>query len=132
PLLRAPSEGEDIAADYRHLGLTLGRHPLALLRAHLEARNARRAREVRDLPHGARVNAAGLVITRQRPASAAGVTFVTIEDETGHLNLVVWQQVAERQRRTLLGARLLGVRGRVQKQGEVLHVVADRLDDYSD
>jgi error-prone DNA polymerase len=131
PLLRQPSEGEDIAADYRYLGLSLGRHPLALLRKPLSTMQILEARAVRALEHGARAHAAGLVITRQRPSSASGVIFVTLEDETGYLNLVVWDKLARRQRRILLGASLLGVEGRVQKEGEVLHLVARRLFDYS-
>ena len=82
-------------------------------------------------PNGARVTVAGLVLVRQRPGTAKGVIFVTLEDETGYLNLIVWQNVAERERSALLGAKLLGVRGRVQKEGEVLHVVAEKLHDYS-
>ncbi|HEU4620061.1 MAG TPA: error-prone DNA polymerase, partial [Gammaproteobacteria bacterium] len=131
PLLGRPCEGEDITADYRYLGLTLGRHPLALLRADLEEMRIRPARQVAALPDGARVHAAGVVITRQRPSSASGVIFVTLEDETGYVNLVVWNRVAERDRAALLGATLLGVKGRVQKEGEVLHVVAEKLYDYS-
>ncbi len=131
PLLGRPSEGQDIAADYRHLGLTLGRHPLALLRSRLERMRVRPAQDVAGMPAAARVHTGGIVVTRQRPSSAAGVTFVTLEDETGYLNLIVWERVAERCRRALLGARLLGVRGRVQREGEVLHVVADQLYDYS-
>ncbi|HEX7081944.1 MAG TPA: error-prone DNA polymerase [Gammaproteobacteria bacterium] len=131
PMLRRPSEGEDIAADYRRLGFTLGRHPLALLRARLVRMGLRSAAEVHALDDGERVHAAGIVITRQRPSSASGVIFVTLEDETGYLNLIVWARVAERERRPLLGARLLGVTGRVQKEGEVLHVIAERLYDYS-
>jgi error-prone DNA polymerase len=84
------------------------------------------------LAPGTRVTAAGLVITRQRPSSAAGVTFVTLEDETGYLNLVVWERLAERARKALLGAALLGVEGTVQKEGDVLHVIAERLVDYSE
>jgi error-prone DNA polymerase len=131
PMLRRPTEGEDLAADYRHLGLTLGRHPLALLRARLSAMNVRDARTVAELDHGMTVRAAGLVITRQRPSSASGVTFVTLEDETGYLNLVVWDSLAQRTRRVLLGAALLGVVGKVQKEGAVLHVIAERLYDHS-
>jgi len=131
PLLKVPTEGQDIAADYRNLGFTLGRHPLALLRDSLLAMHIEQASTVTELEHGASACAAGLVITRQRPGSAAGVTFVTIEDETGYLNLVVWERVAESQRPILLGATLLGVRGKVQKEGEVVHVVADRLYDHS-
>jgi error-prone DNA polymerase len=131
PLLGRPSEGEDITADYRYLGLSLGRHPLALLRDDLREMRVRSAADVAALPSGARVHAAGIVITRQRPSSAAGVTFVTLEDETGYLNLIVWERVAERERSALLGATLLGIKGRVQKEGEVLHLVADKLYDYS-
>jgi len=132
PLLRRPTEGEDIAADYRHLGVSLGRHPLALLRDRLSARRISTARAIAALEHGTRVRAAGLVITRQRPGSASGVTFVTLEDETGYVNLVVWDKLAEQARRALLGAALLGVLGTVQKEGQVLHVVAERLVDHTD
>jgi error-prone DNA polymerase len=131
PMLRRPTEGEDIAADYAHVGVSLGRHPLFLLRSRLDAVGVTTARAVAELPAGARVRAAGLVITRQRPSSASGVTFVTLEDETGYVNLVVWERLAERARRALLGARLLGVVGTVQKESGVLHVIAEQLIDYS-
>lgn len=131
PLLRAPAEGEDIVADYRSLGLTLGRHPLALLRPKLTAAGWLTAAELWQLPSGERVRTGGLVLTRQRPGSASGVTFVTVEDETGQANLIVWRSLAERQRRVLLGARLLGVSGMLQREGDVLHVVAKRLEDRS-
>jgi error-prone DNA polymerase len=131
PLLRAPREGEDIVADYAHTGLTLRRHPLALLRRRLEARGFVTAAGLRELAHGARVRAAGLVITRQRPGSAQGVTFVTLEDETGSINLIVWRDVGERQRRALVGSRLMGVAGELQVEGEVLHVVVRRIADLS-
>jgi error-prone DNA polymerase len=132
PLLRRPSEGEDISADYRYLGLSLRRHPLALLRRRLSAMRICNARDVTELCHGARVHTAGLVITRQRPSSASGVIFVTLEDETGYVNLVVWDSLAQRARRALLGATLLGVTGKVQKEGAVLHVIAERLYDHSE
>ena len=131
PMLRRPGEGDAIVADYQHLGLSLRRHPLALLRRHLDRRSYLSASGVYALPDGESVRAAGLVITRQRPGSAAGVVFVTLEDETGYLNLIVWNSLVERQRRDLLNSRLLGVQGVVQKQGEVLHVVAQRLEDLS-
>ncbi|HEY7673580.1 MAG TPA: error-prone DNA polymerase [Gammaproteobacteria bacterium] len=131
PLLRRPTEGEEIAADYRRLGLTLGRHPLALLRARLEALGVQTAAAVRDLPNGARTCSAGLVITRQRPSSAAGVTFVTVEDESGYLNLIVWERLAERAHQALVGAALLGFKGTVQKEHNVVHVIAERLYDHS-
>ncbi|HSC16563.1 MAG TPA: error-prone DNA polymerase [Gammaproteobacteria bacterium] len=132
PILRRPTEGEDIAADYAHIGVSLGRHPLILLRNKLDLAGIKTAREVADLAAGARVRSAGLVVTRQRPSSASGVTFVTLEDETGYLNLVVWERLAERDRRALLGARLLGVVGVVQKESGVLHVIADELIDHSE
>ncbi|MSQ91681.1 MAG: error-prone DNA polymerase [Gammaproteobacteria bacterium] len=131
PLLRAPSEGEDIVADYRAVGLTLGRHPLALLRSQLDACGWMPAADVLRLADGARVTTGGIVLTRQRPGSASGVIFVTLEDETGHVNLVVWSRIADRHRKVLLGARLLGVRGRLQREGNVLHVVVERLEDRS-
>jgi error-prone DNA polymerase len=131
PLLRRPTEGEDVAADYATLGLTLGRHPLALLRPRLDGLGFRAAAVVRALAHDAGVAAAGIVITRQRPASASGVVFVTLEDETGYLNLIVWERLAQRARRALLESCLLGVRGRVQREGEVLHLIARELVDLS-
>jgi error-prone DNA polymerase len=132
PMLRRPTEDEDIAADYRHLGLTLGRHPLALLRAELDALRVRSASGVADLAHGTRVRTAGLVITRQRPSSASGVMFVTLEDETGYINLVVWDSLAQSERRVVAGAALMGVVGKVQREGEVLHVIAEHLFDHSE
>src|SRR5262245_11118939 len=114
PILRRPTEGEDIAADYAHIGVSLGRHPLILLRNKLDLAGIRTAREVAALTAGARVRSAGLVITRQRPSAASGVTFVTLEDETGYLNLVVWERLAERDRRAVLGAKWLGGGGIVQ------------------
>jgi error-prone DNA polymerase len=132
PMLRRPTEGEDITADYRHLGVSLGRHPLELLRGRLDVLRVLDARTVAGLPHGARVRSAGIVITRQHPSSASGVTFVTLEDETGYLNLVVWESLAQSARRALLGAALLGVVGKVQKEGAVLHVIAERLYDHSE
>jgi error-prone DNA polymerase len=131
PLLRAPREGEAIVADYASLGLTLRRHPLALLREQLASLHLCSARELQSVPHGLQARTGGLVVTRQRPGSASGVTFVTLEDETGHVNLIVWWQVAERYGRALVGARLLGASGTVQREGEVLHLVVARLYDYS-
>jgi len=131
PMLRSPTEGEDIVADYAHAGLTLGRHPLALLRSRLGARGFVAASGLREFRHGAKVRTAGLVITRQRPGSAGGVTFVTLEDETGSVNLIVWRDVAERQRRALVGSRLMGVAGELQVEGEVRHVIVHRMTDLS-
>ncbi|MBN8280147.1 MAG: error-prone DNA polymerase, partial [Gammaproteobacteria bacterium] len=131
PLLRAPTEGQDLVADYQSLGLTLGRHPLALLRGRLRRQGLCTASELQEARDEARVHTAGIVTTRQRPGSAEGVTFVTLEDETGYINLIVWRRLAERQRRVLLESRLLGVWGEVQRQGDVLHVIATHLEDHS-
>jgi error-prone DNA polymerase len=131
PLLPAPGEGEDIVADYRALGFTLGRHPLALVRPVLERDGWIAAAEVARLADGAPVATGGIVVTRQRPGSAGGVIFMTLEDETGYVNLVVWSRIADAHRRAMLGARLLGVRGRLQREGEVRHVVVDALEDRS-
>jgi hypothetical protein len=131
PLLRAPREGHDIVADYASLGLTLRRHPLALLRDKLEKRGVTDTQALWGLPNGRWVTAAGLVITRQRPGSASGVTFVTLEDEVGYVNLIVWKRVADEQRAALLESRLLEVRGQVQREGDVLHVIARRLVNLS-
>ncbi|HUO95015.1 MAG TPA: error-prone DNA polymerase [Steroidobacteraceae bacterium] len=131
PLLRAPREGEDIVADYRSLGLSLGRHPLALLRPRLAAKGLLRAEEVRGLPQGARIRTCGIVLVRQRPGSASGVTFVTLEDETGVVNLVVWRNVGERWRRPLLESRLLEAGGTLQREGDVVHLIVERLVDRS-
>jgi error-prone DNA polymerase len=131
PLLRAPTEGREIAADYRSMGLTLGRHPLALLRDRLAEDGLVSAAELNAAPHGVRAAYAGIVINRQRPGSAKGVVFVTLEDETGHVNVIVWKTVAEAWRRPLLGARLLEVAGQVQREGPVVHLVAERMADRS-
>jgi DNA-directed DNA polymerase III PolC len=131
PLLRAPQESHDIVADYASTGLTLRRHPLALLRELLAKRGIIPTQELWDRPNGEWVTTAGLVITRQRPGSAGGVTFVTMEDELGYVNLIVWERVAAAQREALLESRLLEVRGKLQREGDVLHVIAQRLTDLS-
>ena len=131
PLLRRPSEGEDIIADYSSLGLTLGRHPLALLRRQLDRRHFITAEMLGRARHGESIRTVGLVIMRQRPGTATGVVFVTLEDETGIINLIVWSSLVETQRRELLNARLLGVIGEVQREGEVIHVIAKRLEDHT-
>ena len=131
PLLAPPTEGQNIAADYRTQGLTLGRHPLALLRADLEAAHIVTSAGLRDLPHGRVVRVAGIVTARQRPQSAGGVMFITLEDETGYVNLIVWERVWSRARRIASGSRLLEVAGMLQKEGGVTHVVAQKLFDRS-
>ncbi len=131
PLLRSPTGGEDLIADYQTLGLTLGRHPLALLRRTFDRMRLCTASDISITNHGAFARAAGLVINRQRPSTASGVIFVTLEDETGQINLVVWPWIAERQRRIVLHARLLVASGTVERDGEVVHLIAGRLEDHS-
>ena len=131
PALAAPGEGESIVVDYASTGLTLGRHPLALLRSRLKGLRLSTAAELSGFPHGRLARAAGIVTGRQRPGTASGVVFVTLEDETGNVNVVVWNNLVEKQRRELLGARLLGVYGVLERQGEVVHLIAQRLVDYS-
>ncbi|MES3025843.1 MAG: error-prone DNA polymerase [Pseudomonadota bacterium] len=131
PLLRAPSEGDEIVGDYRSQGLTLGRHPLALLRPQLLERRFMPAATLHDYKQGQLARACGIVTVRQRPSTAKGVLFVTLEDETGNVNVIVWPSLVEQQRREVLGATLLGVYGVWQKEGEVRHLVAKRLVDMS-
>lgn len=130
--LPTPTVGENLFADYTMLGTTLGPHPLALLRPELRARRCRSSRELQAVEHGRNVSVAGLVTGRQRPGTASGVTFVTLEDEFGNLNVVVWRDLAERQRKTLVGAQLLRVDGRWESVGEVRHLIAGRLSDLSE
>jgi error-prone DNA polymerase len=129
PLLATPTEAQSIVADMAAVGLTLGRHPLALLREQLHAEGLLCTADLAQLPQGQWARTAGLVLVRQRPASAGGVTFMTLEDETGQLNLIVWRNIAERFRRALVEAALLEVQGTVQREGPVLHLVARRLID---
>jgi len=131
PALPPPTEGQDIVADYRSLSLTLRRHPLALLRDRLRRRRLVTAAEISEAPQGRIVRTAGIVIGRQRPDTASGVVFVTLEDETGATNVIVWRDVGDRQRRELLGAKLLAVFGKVEREGQVVHLLAGRLADLS-
>ena len=129
--LPAPATGEDVLSDYRATGLTLGAHPLSLLRERLRRRRVLDSRQLGALPHGRGAFAAGLVTQRQRPATARGTVFVTLEDEHGMVNVVVWQDLAARRRKALLGSRLLGVRGRWEQVDGVRHLIARDLEDLS-
>ncbi len=131
PLLPLPSEAQNILQDYTSTGVSLRRHPLALLRRQLQARHYLQATELARLDDGAQAATAGLVINRQSPGTAGGVVFVTLEDESGYSNIIVWPAYAQAQRRPLRSARLLGVRGHVQKQDGVLYLVAGQLQDLS-
>ncbi|HRQ64916.1 MAG TPA: error-prone DNA polymerase [Xanthomonadaceae bacterium] len=126
-VLRPPTAWENVVADYARVGHTLDAHPLKLLRPRLRAQRWKAAREVQALAHGTPVRAAGLVRLRQRPGTASGVTFLTLEDETGWLNVVVWRKLAERQRRALLESHLLGIDGVFEQAEGVRHLIAGRL-----
>ncbi len=131
-VLRPPTTAENVLADYKTTGLTLDTHPLKLLRPQLRARRMRTVAQVQALAHGTPARVAGLVTLRQRPGTASGVTFVTLEDETGWLNLIVWRDLAERQRRVLLESQMLGVVGELQKAEGVVHLLAHRLENLGD
>jgi len=129
------AEGEEIVFDYASLGLTLRRHPLALLRPRLKRRNFLTLHELQQLPDGTRVAACGIVTTRQQPQTANGTIFVTLEDETGPINVIVWRSVREKQREPLLQSRLLAVRGIWQRDvdsgGQVCHLIAEKMEDLT-
>jgi len=129
--LKPMTAGGEVVEDYSHVGLTLRRHPVAFLRADLQARRIVTCADAMQARDGAWLEAAGLVLIRQRPGSAKGVLFVTIEDETDIANLVVWPQTFEKFRRVVMGASMLAARGRIQREGEVVHLVAHRLADLS-
>jgi error-prone DNA polymerase len=131
PMLPVPGEGQNLVADFQSLGLTLGRHPVALLRTRLKTLRMATAAEIRRCRHGEHVRAAGIVINRQRPSTASGVVFMTLEDETGHINVVVWPWVVERQRREVVGSRMVGIYGTIEREGEVVHLVVGRIIDLS-
>jgi error-prone DNA polymerase len=129
-------EGEEIVFDYASLGLTLRRHPLALLREKLQKKRYRTADQLSHLPHGRRVSACGMVTVRQQPATAGGTIFVTIEDETGPVNVIVWRSIRQEQREPLMHARLLAVHGTWQRDpdsehGRVCHLIAEKLEDLT-
>ncbi|HET6553741.1 MAG TPA: OB-fold nucleic acid binding domain-containing protein, partial [Dyella sp.] len=129
--LPPPSQAEDTLADYARVGLSLGPHPLHQIRSRLRAARCLDSRSLHARPHESHVRAAGLVTQRQRPQTASGVTFITMEDEFGPINVVVWRHVAERQRRIYLEARLLGVDGKWEQVDGVSHLIAHRLIDLS-
>ncbi len=124
--------GRNVVEDYATIGLTLRQHPVAFLRGDLARQRIVPCRDLLAARDGQRLTVAGLVLVRQRPGTATGVVFITIEDETGIANLVVWSSLFELQRRVVLSASMLACHGRVQREGEVIHVVTERLDDLSD
>ncbi|PVX83636.1 error-prone DNA polymerase [Paraburkholderia unamae] len=131
PVLAPMTEGEEIVVDYRSTGLTLGRHPVALLRPKLTKMRLVAFRTLMGYRNGQLARACGIVTVRQRPGTAKGVMFMTLEDETGSVNIIIWQSVLEKFRREALGSSLLAVYGVWQKEGEVRHLVANRLVDCS-
>ena len=130
--LNAPGHTDDMLDDYRYTSLTLGPHPMALLRDTGCLRGHRCAAELAEFRHGQIVRVAGLVTGRQRPGSASGVMFVTLEDETGNVNVVVWISVQEQFRAPLLQGQLLRIKGVVEREKEVIHVVAGHIEDATD
>ena len=114
-------------ADYRSTGTTLGRHPISFLRAQLRSRGCLDAAQLVDHGHGRRVRIAGLVRMRQRPQTASGVTFLTLEDETGMVNAVVWRHLADRQHRVLVDTQLMQIDGRLERVDGVQHVIVQRM-----
>ena len=130
-VLPVPTSGQDTLADYRSLGLSLGSHPLSLHRDRLRRTRCLGSADLQARKHGSRLRAAGLVTMRQRPATAGGAVFVTLEDEAGIINVVVWRDLAERQRRELIGSRLLAVDGKWERVEGVQHLIAHRLHDMT-
>ena len=123
--------GEEVVNDYRFLRLSLRAHPARFLRADLSQRGILRNEALRSIANNTRVRISGLVTCRQRPGSAKGVVFMTIEDESAMANVIVWPKVFERVRPVVLGARYVAVAGRVQEESGVIHVVAERLEDLT-
>ncbi|MCF8469899.1 MAG: error-prone DNA polymerase [Parvibaculum sp.] len=127
--LPAMPPGEHVVFDYATLRLSLKAHPMSFLRARFAARGAISSRELKEADGGKRVTLAGLVLVRQRPGTARGVIFATLEDEAGVANIIIWPKLYEKRRRIVLTSRLFLVRGRVQREGIVIHVVADDIED---
>ncbi|TAX64118.1 DNA polymerase III subunit alpha [Rhizobium leguminosarum] len=129
--LRQMTDGHNVIQDYSHTGLTLREHPIAFLRKDLAARSIVPCGEAMSAGDGRWLMTAGLVLVRQMPGSAKGVMFLTIEDETGPANVVVWPKLFERRRRVVLGSSMMAINGRIQREGEVVHLIAQQLFDLS-
>jgi error-prone DNA polymerase len=126
------TEGREVVEDYRSIGLTLRRHPLFFLRQELTERRILSCSDLHQLRDGQRITVAGLVLVRQKPGSAKGVTFMTIEDETDVANLVIWSTVFEKHRRLILSSGMIGCRGRLQREGGITHLITEHFIDLSD
>jgi error-prone DNA polymerase len=123
--------GAHVVEDYRRLSLSLKAHPASFMRARLSARGILRSEALSSVKNGERVTVAGLVLVRQRPGTASGVIFMTLEDETGVANIIVWPKVFERLRAIVLGARFVAVTGKLQSEQGVIHIVAERMNDLT-
>ncbi|MFK7734139.1 MAG: error-prone DNA polymerase [Pseudomonadales bacterium] len=129
--LSAPNEVQDVLADYRATGLSIKRHPMALLRQQAPFSRCKTANDLQRLNHGRIVRVAGIVTGKQRPGTASGVVFLTLEDETGNINIVIWKSLQERCRQALMQSKIMLVKGVMESKGSVIHVVAGDLMDYS-
>jgi error-prone DNA polymerase len=130
--LRPLADGREVIEDYRALQLSLRGHPLTFVRGELARRGVTRCGDLVNIPDGRKVEVAGIILVRQKPGSAKGVLFITIEDETGVANGILWPDRFEAQRRTVMSASMIGIKGRVQKEGEVIHVICDKIIDHGD
>jgi error-prone DNA polymerase len=130
-LLAALTAGREVVEDYRATQLSLRAHPLGFLRSELARRGAAPCGALDKMKDGSPVQVAGIILVRQRPGSAKGVLFVTLEDETGIANAILWPDKFEANRRTVMSAAMLSVTGRVQREGTVLHIIVDRLSDLT-
>ena len=122
---------QEVVEDYRSVGLSLRAHPVSFMRTGLDVQGMIRCGDLRSTRDGRSVTVAGIILIRQRPGSASGVLFITIEDETGIANLIVWPSLFERQRRLILSAGMVACTGKVQREGEVIHVIAEYFADLS-
>lgn len=131
-MLQPMTEGREVVEDYRALQLSLRNHPLSFLRAQLHDMRIVRCADLRSIRDGRNVEVAGVILVRQRPGSAKGVLFVTIEDETGVANGILWPNKFEIYRRQVMSASMIAMRGRLQKEGEIIHIICDRITDHDD
>ena len=131
-VLKPLTEGREVVEDYRTFKLSLRAHPLAFVRDDLRRRGAMTCADLATMKDGARVEVAGVILVRQKPGSAKGVLFITVEDETGIANGILWPDRFEKMRRVVLSSAMVGLRGRLQKEGLVTHVIIDRVIDYTD
>ncbi|WP_140987139.1 error-prone DNA polymerase [Asticcacaulis tiandongensis] len=129
--LKPMTEGAEVVEDYNHIGLTLGKHPVSFIRDDLTVRGITSCAEAKALPDGRSVSVAGMVLVRQKPGSANGVMFITLEDETSDCNVIVWEKVAQAHKSAIHGSTFIQVNGHIQKEGEVVHLIARSLYDLS-